>query len=308
MPNDETAILPLDQVIGPKFLLRVINKRSVEYTEMLESIGKNGLWNTVSVRPAGERAPGKFEIVDGNFRYECHLDLGLPTIAVLIKYNVSDEDVLAAQIQANALRQETTKTEYARQLRRIQESVPGITLAELAQLVKKNPIWVSHQLDLLKLSKNQRHLVDTNEMPAQSAYMLAKVPSHLRTNALAHQACVLPVKQFKALAAAIIKQFMEQVRDGKLAKNFNDLPFEPVPFYRGNVEVLAEIDGRNIAAEQVVIANAKTPVEGFIAGLKWSLHMDPQSIEEQRQAAQVKPDRKLRKLYDERKTNDPLDH
>ena len=52
MQQEDVAKLTLDQIIDPKFLLRFVNKKSVEYLEMLDSIEKTGLWNSICVRPA----------------------------------------------------------------------------------------------------------------------------------------------------------------------------------------------------------------------------------------------------------------
>ena len=52
----------------------------------------------------------------------------------IVKHGLTDEDVLALQIQANALRPETTAVEYARQIKVVAEAKPGITLAGLSQI------------------------------------------------------------------------------------------------------------------------------------------------------------------------------
>lgn len=309
MTDDTIAVLPMDQVLGPRFLLRPVEKATVEYLEMTESIREHGLFNSVCVRPAGDRGPDKFEIVDGNTRYEVHRDLALPTIKAIIKYNVTDEQLLADQIQANALRRETTKTEYARQIQRIQKFLPGLTLSELAQMLKKSPLWVSRQLDLLKLGAEVRRLVDNGDMPAESAYLLVKIPYQIRSEELVAQACVLSAKQFKDIATPIIRQVMEDARNGKLQARFNDEPFEAQPYFRGNVEILREMDAMTKGAEFAAVANTKHPQDwlaGWLMALKWSMTVDPPTVEERRKAAK-KTTRQLKKLYAERKLEDELD-
>lgn len=300
--EDELKHVPLDQIIDPKFLLRLVDKASVGYLTMLDSIQQFGLITPVCLRPAGDRAPGKLEIVAGNYRTTIHRELRLPVIPALIKYNLTDKDVLAAQIRENAVRKETTKSEFAKQLKRIQRLMPGITIREMAAYINKEPQWVSLQLDLAELSPKMQRLVDQGIMPLTNGYMLAKIPKNLREKCLT-QACAMPPPEFEALAAAIIKRRMEDVRDGKLSEQFNDLPFAPHAYQRPLKKVSAEISDRLILPSLLVAAEAKTPLEGAIIALKWTLNLDPASVEQRRNAAAgKKPD--LKKLYEERKAQD----
>ncbi len=305
--DEQVAVIPIEQIIDPKFLLRYVDKRTVEYLEMLDAIEKTGLWNSISVRPAGDRAPGKYEVIDGFYRLTCCRELGRESIPCIIRHGVTDEQVLAAQIRANAVRPETTTIEFARQLKRIQDLRPGITLPELAALVNKKPQWVSHQLNLLNLPPKVQAWVDRGEIPMQSAYMLAKVPPRVCME-MAIQARVMDTTAFRAWAAKVIKDFMEAVRQGKLDARFNDLEFAPHPHLRSLKEVVKEIEAREHAPVVVTAENAKTPLEGFIAGLKWAAHMDRDGIREQRkkyEAIRRKPD--LNALYAEREDEEEPD-
>lgn len=296
--QSEIAMLPVDQIIDPKFLLRYVDRNSSSYMELFDSIAQNGLINSICVRPAGERAPGKYEAVDGFYRLTICREQGRETIPAIIS-DLSDEEVLATQIRANALRPETTKIEYARQLRRLQEFRPGITMAEMAQLVNKSPRWVDQQLDLLYLDEPTQAMVEAGEMPLQSAYMLAKVPRQLRTNELLAQACVLPVKHFAAIAGGIVKQYMEQIRNGKLHENYNDEPFKPGPYQRALKKVAAEAESPHFLPQLLVIEGAKTPLQGAIIALNWTMNLDRDSVIERRKLYEKqhrKPD--LKKLYE----------
>ena len=65
--------------------------------------------------------------------------------------DLTDDDLLSIQIQANALRPETTPMEYARQIMRIMEARPQATLAEISsRVLHKSPTWVSQTLGLLR--------------------------------------------------------------------------------------------------------------------------------------------------------------
>ena len=162
--RDTTADIPVDQITEPRTALRLVDTGSVEYLEMRDSIAAEGFWNSISVRPAKE--DNKFEIIDGLCRHTCARELGLESIPCIIKYHVSDDAVLAAQIQANAIRPEMKPVEFAQQMKRMLTRRPEMTFDELAHLIHKSPGWVRQTLGLLRLVKEAKKMVDRGEMSA----------------------------------------------------------------------------------------------------------------------------------------------
>jgi ParB/RepB/Spo0J family partition protein len=254
----------------------------VEYMELRDSLADRGFLNSICVRPA-PHAPGKYEIVDGLYRFNCGIDLRLATVPCIVKHGLTDDDVLALQIQANAIRPETTPTEFARQLKKIMSHRPGITSAQLAVLVHKSPRWVKDTLGLLRLSPRLQKAVDRGEIVLGNAYYLAKIPMQYRQE-FEEQAKLLAIKEFTALASAFIKRYMEAVRQGKLEVLFTS-EFKPVAYLRGLKEILAEYEKRDEGALRLAAASCVSPVEAWYLALQWALHLDSESVEQQRQAA-----------------------
>ena len=282
--RDTAADIPIDRIIEPRTLLRLIDKDSVEYLEMRDSIGAEGFWNSISVRPAKDE--GKYEIIDGLYRYTCARELGLESMPCIIKHNISDDAVLAAQIQANAIRPETKPAEFARQMKRILTRRPKMTFDELAHLIHKSPSWVRQTLGLLRLVREARKMVDRSEIPVRSAYMLAKIPQQLQKDYL-DQARALPSEEFRALAASVIKQFTEAVKQGKM-EAFWCGEFRPQAHLRSLTEIQQEIQRQELGALLVTAEQCKTPVDGFYAALHWAMHLDRQSIEDQERDARAR--------------------
>jgi len=251
---------------------------------MRDSIAAEGFWNSISVRPAADE--GRYEIIDGLYRYTCARELGLKSIHCIIKYNVSDDAVLAAQIQANAIRPETKPAEFARQMKRMLTRRPEMTFAELAHLIHKSPSWVRKTLGLLRLVRESRKMVDRGEIPIQSAYMLAKIPHHLQADYL-DQARTLPSREFRALAASVVKQFTEAVKQGKM-EAFWCGEFQPQAHLRSLREIQSEAQRQELGALLVTVEQCKTPVDGFYAALRWAMHLDRQSVEDQERAARAR--------------------
>lgn len=282
---DEIRELPIDQLVEPWILLRPVNRHSVECLEMKDSIESKGFLNSISVRLC-KRRPDKFEVIDGMYRWTCAKDIGLETVPAIIKHNVTDEDVLSLQIQANAVRPETRPCDFARQMKRIRKAHPGITLAELAVMVSKNPTWVSNQMGLLDLAPRHQKMVDRGEICLQNAYMLAKIPPRLRANYI-EQAKTMPASNFTPLAASVIKQFKEAVRQGKLDAFFTE-EFEPQPHLRALTVIQEEFQSQTEGPLIIAAEDCRTPLDGWIAALQWAMHLDRQSVKDQETAARAK--------------------
>ncbi len=283
--DDELRSLPVEQLVEPWVLLRPVARHSLEFMEMRDSIEAKGFLNSISVRPCKHR-PGLFEVIDGMCRWTCAKELCLETIPAIIKYNVTDDDVLALQVQANAIRLETKPCEFARQLKRLQKANSGITLAKLSVMISKNPSWVSQQLGLLRLNAVHQTMVDRGEICLQNAYMLAKIPPRFRKEYV-DKAKTMLAGAFNALAASVIKQYRDAVRQGKLDAFFSD-EFEPQAHLRA-LRVIQEEQQDQLNGPLIIASeDCKTPLDGWSAALQWAMHLDRQSVKEQEEAARAK--------------------
>ena len=94
MPDqpDEFRSIPLDQIIEPWVVLRAVNRESVEYLELRDSLAAVGPLNSICVRPSPRR-PGDYEVVDGLYRHTAAVELRMPALPCIIKHNLTDEDV-----------------------------------------------------------------------------------------------------------------------------------------------------------------------------------------------------------------------
>jgi ParB/RepB/Spo0J family partition protein len=283
-PADELRPIPLDQIVEPWAVLRPVNRESVEYLELRDSIAHQGLLNSICVRPAVRR-PDYYEVVDGLYRYTVACELRLPALPCIVKQNITDEDVLALQIQANALRPETTAIEYARQIRRIKDAITkrqgrDATLADVSNAIHKNVDWIAAQLRLLGLRPDIQTAVERGEIPLGSAYMLAKLP-RVQQGEFLQTAKTTPAREFAPVVARLLKQIQEAARQGKLHDYCKD--FEPVAHLRPLKDVLAEHREHGLGALAVVKAGSQTPLDGWYLALEWALNLDEESVRRQRE-------------------------
>lgn len=283
--NDQFTDIPIDLLIDPWVLLRPVAHESIEFLEMKTSLDEIGFLCSISVRPS-PRKEGYYEIIDGMWRVACARELDIPTVPSIIKHNITDQQVLALQIQANAIRPETKPVEFARQMKRIQKAQPEITLGQLASLVNKNPPWIQKQLKLLRLEPTTQKAIDRGEIALGNAYMLSMIPPKLRPDYVSF-AKTMETKAFKALAASVIKQFKEAVKKGRLEAFFEG-DFHPQSFLRSLKDIEAEVEHQEAAPFILATADCKTPMDGWVVALQWALHMDQLSVEEQENKARAK--------------------
>lgn len=271
------ATLTLDQLREPKFFLRLPNKQSVEYLELRDSIQAIGFLNSLCVRYTGD--PNVFEIVDGWFRFNAARDVELTEVPCIVK-EMTDAEVLASQIAANAIRPETKPVEMARHLKQLQLLDPSLTLPVIAKQVGKDISWVKNMLLLNDLSPEAQQAVDTGRMFLMNAYMLAKIPKAFQPKFI-HHALHMPVKEFSALSQAVIKDYRLKKRKQRLEHH----KFKPTPYLRSVVEIIEEM-GSSVAFNKLAGKAHLSRKELWKAALEWALHLDVDSIEKQRQQAE----------------------
>lgn len=279
--EDECRLIPLDEIVDPWVLLRPVNVNSIEYLQIRDTIRDKRLLNSIAVRPS-TRWPGKYEVVDGMYRLTAFRELGKKAIPATVG-DETDIEVLAAQIQANALRRETTPVEYAKQMRRIQQLMPDITMSEMAVMVGQSATWVGTTLSLLNLSKEIQKCVERDELPLLNAYMLAKMPQRIQPQYIDH-AMQMPTAEFTALAQSVVRAVMEAARNGKLEAAFVGSEFKPVAYLLPVKKVEHEIATHEAGAAYILKHNP-TPMQAWEAALRWVARIDDESIEKQRKAA-----------------------
>jgi len=278
--DDEFRTIPTADLIDPPLVLREVDQRSVEYVELRGSLIKLGPLNSICVRPS-QRYPGKFEVVDGRWRTACAREARIDTLPCIVKHCLIDKDVLAMQITANATRFATRPSEYARQIRRLLRSKEGMTQAEVCQLLHKNGAWIRKMLGMALLSRLlvYRKVIDRGELSLEAAYYLSRLPRQMWAEYLS-DATMLPLREFKALVMSTMRQYRAQVGAGSLRAQL--LHVEPRPYMRTLTELLGEVN-QQYTGPLTVASMSPTPIEAWYSALKWAIHMDPESVQRQRE-------------------------
>ncbi len=288
--------IPLADIHETHLLLRLVIKDSLEYMELRDSIAKDGPLNSILVRPS-RRVPGKFEVTDGMYRYNIFQELDYSPVPCIVR-EATDEEVVALQIQANAIRPTTKQCDFARQLRKILDTNPGMSYATLQGKVHKSPAWIGEQLGLLKLNRVIQMAVDRGEIPLASAYVLSGV-IRSEQHRFVDLAKTATTEVFRAAVVPFIKQQREATRQGKLDLLFAG-DFTPVAYLRNLKEVQTERAEQLLGPMLLACKDARSPLDGWNACLEWLLHLDAGSV-----AAQlVKHTQRMQKTFSKLSTED----
>jgi len=270
----------ISQIRENPVALRTVNRQGEEYLGLVASMRERGFMGAITVRARKDEESKEeyFELIDGLHRFAAAKDAGISEIGVDV-VPLNEDQVLEAQIMANIHKIETRPAEYSQQLKRILARNPLMTEAELAKRLGKSPMWISQRLGLTKIDNTQiLELVNNGQISLSNAYALAKLPSEEMAS-FVDRAVTQPPDEFIPLVNNRVKELREAKRAGTDAEKS---VFQPVAHLRKLKEIKTELDTPTIGPELIKKAKAKTPVEGFMLGIAFCLHMDPMSIEMQK--------------------------
>lgn len=265
--------VPLTDIAESRRPLRLVNKRSVEYRELADSIRRDGILQPILVRP-NKRGRKKYEVVEGGHRYNAAKEIGMETIPCLIR-EMTDYEVSVIQLKAQAIRPEMIRSDFAERLEEIVSS--GIaTLQDLAAEIGKSPVWVRDMMHLTKLCPEAKKMVDRGEIPIGSAKMLSRLPKGFQEQMIEHAVCLTTV-EFNSLAREVLKNYRETIKKGRI-DNALIREVQPQPYLRSMREIRDEAAGFKAAGLHLKMQEATTPLDGWKACLIWLLHLDPMSL------------------------------
>lgn len=276
----DLKVVKLSEIRENEVALRTVNRESESYLGLVESIRSKGFLGAISVREQTDDEGNTFyELIDGLHRFNASKDAGRETINVDV-VDLDKDQVLEAQIMANIHKVETKPIEYTRQLKRILTRNPLMTEAELASKLGKSTTWIAGRLSLNKLASEQaKQLVNEGKIGLSNAYALAKLPAEEQADWL-DRAMTLAPDEFIPQTTDRIKKLREARRAGKDAA---PAEFSPVPHLQKLKALKEENDEGKMGSALCAKHGLSTALDGFAMGVAWALHMDPDSVEVQKE-------------------------
>jgi ParB/RepB/Spo0J family partition protein len=279
--------IPLANLEDNPVALREVDKDSLAFAQLRDSIKKDGLLNAINVvialMPDG-KTPKRdsagnpiYRICDGLHRTTACRELGFETIPAQV-LSKSDAEIEIAQLVANAHRVDTKPFQYSQHLVRILGRDSTMTVNELAARVSMSPSWLNERLGLVNLHPDLGKLVDEGDITVSNAVDLAKLRPVEEQLAFAQAA----MEDSPAVFAPKVKARIKDIRDAKRAgRDPNAVTeFQPVAHLRKKSEVEAEATSPNVIAAALKAAGITDPVQAAQFALKWAVHLDEQSVRE----------------------------
>ena len=273
----ELKNIKLSQIQEPAIKLRPVLKDSPEYQGIVDSIKRVGVLNAILVREVENTVNPdikKYEVIEGNHRFNASMDAGLDEIPCSIQ-NMTEGQIYDAQIIGNIQKIETKPVEYSKQLKAILNRERTLTANELAARLGKSATWLAERLGLTTLAEPIGKMVDDGTINLTNAYALSKLDPEDQ-EIFKDRAITEDGAQFVPSVNAHVKQKKEALRQGR------DPNAVAVYVHTARVQKLSDVKEllADTAKQGIIIRDAKaeTVTDGFIAGLNWVLSLDPASV------------------------------
>lgn len=187
--------------------------------ELADSIRSQGVMQPILVRPVGDAAQGRYEIIAGERRFRAARLAGLAEVPVLVK-DVPDEAAAVMALIENMQREDLNPLEEAQGLKRLTEEF-GLTHEAAAQAVGRSRSAASNLLRLLNLADPVQQMLMAGELDmghARALLALDKAPQITAAHEIvARKLTVRDAEKLVARANAPGRQ--TQLLRGKQAKS-----------------------------------------------------------------------------------------
>jgi ParB/RepB/Spo0J family partition protein len=282
IPTGKLKKIPIGDIRESNIVLREVDRKSEKYVGLVNSIRDRGILNPIVVREVRDEN-GKlfYGLVDGKHRYSGAQDAGLTEVPANV-INMTDADVMEAQVIGNIHRVDTKPVEYSKRLKEIFYANPMMTLSDMATRLAKSPEWVRQRLALTNLPEHVGNLVDEGKITLSNAYSLVDIaklaPDEI--NGFLDRAQTLPPTEFAPQVGQRVKSIREARRAGKDPNKVDE--YEPVPLVQKPATIRDEFKNPQFAEPVLAAMGATTALDGWKAAIAWTVRMDPLSIEEGR--------------------------
>lgn len=233
------------------FQLRPVRQTTLEFIQLYHSIERGGLLQPILVRPS-KRYDG-FEVVDGAHRLTIYQLLKRETIECMVR-DMSDEEVLSAQVAANTQRIKTLDSELARRLWRMAKDND---IRMIASVMGKSVSWVQKVCNMERLKPVILKLFDLGKITFRQACLLARIPRK-------HQEECIGLDEHQ------LKHVIRELRIG------GSKPDPPTlsPIFRSLQAILEEENTPTEAGSIIMGETDGKPVSVWRAALRWVMQLD----------------------------------
>lgn len=252
-------------------LLRHVEPDTIEYQDLKNSVKERGVLETILIRRIKPKdGEVTLSLIDGLNRLTAAKEIGLKTVPCNILDDVSDDEALSLQVQANLFQIQTRKADFAKAIRLLVErNQDTMSISALAKITNCRVSYLRDLLKLTKLPEEIQQLVNEGIVTMRNALLLTQLPKDELFDWI--ETAQKRPKDFKVLASERIKE----LRSAKL-KSKDDGPWEPNSILIQKKLIEAEIKDPKVVKQ--LVTDETTPEEAFKLALLYTVSLDPITV------------------------------
>src|ERR671918_2783676 len=235
---------------------------------LMNSIKEHGLLQPILVRPLSHG----FEIVAGHRRFKTCRSLRWRFVPCKIR-EMTDKQAFEIQLTENIQRKSMDPVEEAEAFRRYVVDFGWGGMSELAKKIGKSEEYVSHRIQLLKLSPEIKEQIIRSNINVSQALELTNMPSNRQAEIVNYVMNNNPtVKQIREVKALVREDISERLpRRGDLSKKVCVLQTTKKTSLTLKL-ALARIDTLIEEVHKTVEAEQRGEILNFLMGLRLRIH------------------------------------
>ncbi|HZB73707.1 MAG TPA: ParB/RepB/Spo0J family partition protein [Nitrososphaeraceae archaeon] len=243
-------------------------KDGIEDETLTNSIREHGLLQPILVRPLSHG----FEIVAGHRRFQTCRSLRWRFIPCKIR-EMTDKQAFEIQLTENIQRKSMDPIEEAEAFRRYVVDFGWGGVSELAKKIGKSEEYVSHRIQLLKLSPEIKEQIIRSKLNVSQALELTTIPSDREDEIVGYVMNNNPtVKQIREVKSLVKDDVSNQLPNGRnLSKKVSVLRTTKKTSLTLKL-TLARIDNLIEEVHKTIEAEERAEIITFLMGLRLQVH------------------------------------
>jgi ParB family transcriptional regulator, chromosome partitioning protein len=234
---------------------------------LLNSIKEHGLLQPILVRPLNHG----FEIVAGHRRFQTCRSLRWRFVPCKIR-EMTDKQAFEIQLTENIQRKSMDPIEEAEAFRRYVVDFGWGGVSELAKKIGKSEEYVSHRIQLLRLSVDIKEQIINSKINVSQALELTSIPSDKQSEIVSYVMSSNPtVKQIREVKSIIKNGIANDVHCRNLSKKVRVIKTTKKTSLTLKL-TLARIDNLIEEVHKTIEAEQRAEILNFLMGLRLRVH------------------------------------
>ena len=238
---------------------------------LINSIREHGLIQPILIRPVSQG----FEIVAGHRRYQACKSLRWRFIPCKIR-EMTDKQAFEIQLTENIQRKSMDPIEEAEAFRRYVIDFGWGGVSDLAKKIGKSEEYVSHRIQLLKLSEEIKNKISSRKLNVSKAIEISTIPIEKQTQIVGEIIeNNLSVKRIRELKMILIDNVTEECNNKGLVNTNNYIPKSLKITKKASLSLkvnLARIDNLIEEAQISIEPQYRTEIINFLMELRIRIH------------------------------------